>query len=163
MQTYKARELLKLSIGFEEDTQKLYQDWAKKFSRVPVVAAFWQDYSEDEATHARLLKELRARLSRAQLATPIECEVVGDTRKLLTSLKKEELEDLEQAFQYANRLEHSELNPLFILIISFFEADEKAKAMLRLLISKHINKPIDNFPVRFLSSELRRELRCNHA
>jgi rubrerythrin len=159
MKAYSAGELLELSLGFEKDAQKLYKNWAKKFSKIPQAATFWRDYAEDEATHARLLKELRARLSRDQLATPIECELAGDTRKLLLSTQKQKIEDLEQAFQFADELEHSEINPLFDVIVSFFETDEEAKAMLRLLLAKHINKLIDSFPERFSNPDLRREVK----
>ena len=156
MKAYPAGELLALSLGLEKDTQKLYKDWAKIFSRLPDAAAFWNDYSEEEAMHARLLKELRARLSSDQLARLIECEVVGDTRKLLLLLQEKKIEDLEQAFQYANTLEHSEINPLFLVVVSFFEKDEEAKAMLKLMLDEHINKLIDHFPKSFLTPEPRR-------
>ena len=153
MKAYTAKDLLKRSMGFEKDAHKLYKNWAKAFSREPDVAAFWRDYSEDESTHLRLLKELRARLSRDQLATLIECEVVGDTRRLLDSLKRDhKIEDLEQAIQFANQLEHSEINPLFITLVSFFETDGEATAALRELLDIHIKKPINNFPKGFLIS-----------
>ena len=163
VKAYPASELLELSIGFEEDTQKLYERWARKFSRLPDVAAFWRDYAKDEGTHARLLKELRARLSPDQKATLIECELVGDTRRLLISIEEDErahkIIDLEQAYQYASQLERSEINPLFMIITSFFEADEEAKAMLRSLIDQHIHKVINNFPERISSSTQRREIK----
>ncbi|HTX92078.1 MAG TPA: ferritin family protein [Anaerolineales bacterium] len=159
MKAYPASKLLELSLGLEKDTQKLYKDWAKKFSRLPEVAAFWRDYAEEEAIHIRLLKELRARLSASQLATLIECEVVGDTRQLLLLLRKEKVDDVEQAFQYADKLEHSEINPLFIVIVSFFEEDEEARAMVRLLLDKHINKLVKNFPKSFLTPQPRREIK----
>jgi rubrerythrin len=159
VKAYPARKLLELSLRLELDTQKLYKEWAKKFSRQPEAAAFWKEYAEEEATHARLLKELRARLSSDQLASMIECEVVGDTRKLLLALRKEKIEDLEQAFQYAHRLEHSEINPLFLVIVSFFEDDEEAKAVVRYLLDKHINKLVKHFPKSFHTPELRHEIK----
>ena len=160
MKTNKAGELFELSLGFEENAGELYHKWSKMFAGAPDVAAFWRAYSVDESIHARLLKELRARLSPQQLAMPIESELVGDTRRLLTYLQKEHsIEDLEQAFQYANMIEHSEINPLFEVIMSAFETDEKTLTLLRSQLNEHINKLIYAFPKRFSSPELRREIK----
>lgn len=85
MKANKAGQLLELSLGFEKSARELYKKWAEEFAGVPDVAAFWREYSADEAVHYRLLEELRARLSPDQLATLIESELVGDTRRLLIS------------------------------------------------------------------------------
>ena len=155
-----AGELLDLSLGFETNAQEIYKKMAEKFSHVPDVAAFWQDYSTDEALHAHMLEELRARLSPDQLASLIESDLVGDTRRLLESLQKEpDIENLDQAYQYANMIEYSEINPLFEVILSYFEANEEARNLLQSQLLEHINKLIYKFPLRFSRSELRREIK----
>ena len=124
------------------------------------MAAFWREYSADEAVHYRLLEELRARLSPDQLDTLIESELVGDTRRLLNYLQKEHnIEDLEQAFRYANMIEHSEINPLFEVIMSTFETDEKAITLLRSQLDDHVSKLIYKFPKRFSRPGLRQAVK----
>ena len=160
MKAYIAGELLELSLGFEKNAQEIYEKWAEKFSGEADVADFWREYSGDEAYHAHLLEDLRARIPPAQLAALIESDLVGDTRRLLSSLQNQpDIKDLDQAYQFANMIEHSEVNPLFEVIISYFETDEEARNLLRSQLEEHINKLIYKFPQRFSRSELRREIK----
>jgi rubrerythrin len=160
MKAYAAGELLELSLGFENNAHELYERWAKKFSGLADVADFWLEYAADEAFHGNLLEKLQARLTPAQLASPIETDLVGDTRRMLAFLQKDSaIEDLDQAYQYANMIEHSEINPLFEVLLSHFEPDEKAREFLRSQLDDHINKLIYKFPKRFSRSEQRREFK----
>ena len=160
MKAYKAGELLELSLGFEKNAQEIYKNWAGKFSNTPDAAAFWREYSADEAIHASLLEKLRLRLTPDQLAMLIESDLVGDTRRLLAYLQKEhDIEDLDQAFQYANMIEHSEINPLFEVVMSTFETNQEAIDLLRSQLEAHIDKLIYKFPKRFSRSEQRREIK----
>jgi rubrerythrin len=160
MKANQADELLELSLGFEENARELYRRWSELFAEVPDVAAFWSEYASDEAVHARLLEDLRARLSPEQLATRIENELAGDTKRLLSYLQKEQnIENLEQAFQFANMIETSEINPLFEVIMSTFEPDEKAITLLRSQLNEHIGKLTYKFPKRFSRPELRQAVK----
>ena len=124
------------------------------------MAAFWNEYSADEDYHFHLLEKLRARLSPEQLNGPIESDLVGDTRRMLAYLQKEHnIEDLEQAFQYANMIEHSEVNPLFEVIMSHFEQDNEAITLLRSQLNEHIDKLIYKFPARFSRPEQRQAIK----
>jgi len=160
MKAYKAGELLELSMEFEKNARELYKKWTVKFAGVPNVAAFWSEYSADENFHYNLLDQLRARLSPDQLDGPIESDLVGDTRRLLAYLQKEHnIEDLEQAFQYANMIEHSEVNPLFEVIMSHFEPDQEAITLLQSQLNEHIDKLIYKFPARFSRPEQRQAIK----
>ena len=160
MKANKAGELLEISLGFEQNARDLYKNWSDLFAGVPDVAAFWSEYASDESIHARLLEELRARLSPEQLATRIENELVGDTKRLLAFLQKEQnIENLEQAFHFANMIETSEINPLFEVIMKTFEPDEKAITLLHSQLNEHIGKLTYKFPKRFSSPELRQAVK----
>jgi rubrerythrin len=160
MKANTADELLELSLGFEENARELYKEWSQLFAGLPDVAAFWSEYASDESYHARLLEELRLRLSPEQLATPIENDLVGDTKRLLAYLQKERnIEDLEQAFDFAYMIENSEINPLFETIMSTFEPDEKAISLFRLQLHEHIGKLTNKFPKRFSRPELRQPIK----
>ena len=160
MNANRADELLELSLGFEENARELYRTWSQLFAGVPDVAAFWSEYAADEAFHARLLEELRLRLNPAQLSSLIETELVGDTKRLLMYLQKEQnIENLEQAYHFANMIETSEINPLFEVIMSTFEQDEKAMTLLRSQLKEHIGKLIYKFPKRFSRPELRQAIK----
>jgi len=154
-------ELLELSLGYEQNARELYKKWSKLFAGVPDVAAFWSEYASDEGVHARLLEELRLRLNPEQLTTRIENELFGDTKRLLAYLQKAQnnIEDLEQAFHFANMIETSEINPLFEVIMSTFEPDEKAITLLRSQLNEHIGKLIYKFPKRFSRPELRQAIK----
>ena len=160
MKANKAGELLELSLGFEKNARELYKKWSVRFAGVPDVAAFWHEYSADEDMHAGMLEALRLRLSPDQLDTLIENELVGDTRRLLAYLQKDQnIENLEQAFQYANMIENSEINPLFEVVLSTFEEDEKVITLLRTQLNEHIRKLTYKFPTRFSRPELRQAIK----
>ena len=163
MKSNKAGELLELSLEYEQNARALYIKWAGLFAGVPDVAAFWSEYAADEAVHARLLEGLLARLSPEQLALDIENELVGDTKRLLAHLQKDQkIENLEQAFHFANMIESSEINPLFDLLMSTFEPEEKAITLLRTQLNEHIGKLTYHFPKRFSRPELRQAVKVNH-
>ena len=160
MKANTADELLELSLGFEENARELYKEWSQLFAGLPDVAAFWSEYASDESYHARLLEELRLRLSPEQLATPIENDLVGDTKRLLAYLQKERnIEDLEQAFDFAYMIENSEINPLFEVLMSTFELDKNAITLLQSQLNDHIGKLTYKFPKRFSSPELRQAIK----
>jgi rubrerythrin len=160
MKAYMACELLELSLGFEKNARELYRKWSELFAGEPEVAAFWREYSSDEAFHVRLLEELRARLSLEQLAALIKSELIDDTKKLLAYLKKgQNIVDLEQAYKFANMIETSEINPLFEEIMLAFEQDEKAITLLRTRINEHIGKLTYKFPKQFSRSEQRQAVK----
>jgi rubrerythrin len=160
MKSNKASELLELSLSFEHTARELYKRWSELFSDVPDVAAFWREYASDEAVHARLLEELRKRLSPEQLATQIQNELAGDTKRLLAFLQKDQnIENLEQAFHFATMIEASEINPLFEIIMSTFEPDQKAITLLQSQLNDHIGKLTYQFPKRFASPKLRQAIK----
>jgi rubrerythrin len=160
MKANPAGELLELSLGFEQNARDLYKKWSELFAGVPDVSAFWSEYASDEAVHARLLEELRLRLTPEQLAARVENELTGDTKRLLVFLQKEQnIEDLEQAFHFANMIETSEINPLFEIIMSTFEPDEKTMTLLRSQLNEHVGKLTYKFPKRFSSPELRQAVK----
>jgi hypothetical protein len=86
--------------------------------------------------------------------------LTGDTKRLLVFLQKEQnIEDLEQAFHFANMIETSEINPLFEIIMSTFEPDEKTMTLLRSQLNEHVGKLTYKFPKRFSSPELRQAVK----
>ena len=160
MKANTAEELLELSLGFEENARELYKSWVQLFAGVPDVAAFWSEYASDEAYHTRLLQGLRSRLSPEQLATLIENELAGDTKRLLAFLQKEQnIENLDQAYHYANMIENSEINPLFEVLMSTFEKNEKTITLIRSQLTEHIGKLTRKFPKRFSRPELRQAIK----
>jgi rubrerythrin len=160
MKVSKAGELLELSLEFEQNARELYKKWSEIFAKIPDVAAFWSELAADESVHARLLEDLRARPSPEQLTTIIESNLIGDTKRLLVYLQKgQNIGNLDQAYQYANMIENSEINPLFEVIMSTFEPDEKAITLLRSQLNEHIGKLTYKFPKRFSRPELRQAIK----
>ncbi len=160
MRVYKAGELLELSLRFEQTARDLYQKWTEQFAAVPDVAAFWRSYAEEETSHSALLEGLRARLRPQQLEGPIQSDLVEDVRRLLVSLQKAvPVQDLDQAYRFANMVEHSEANSLFELVMSVFTNDEKAIPLLRSQLEEHVSKLTYKFPKQFATAELRRAIK----
>ncbi|HTX80412.1 MAG TPA: ferritin family protein [Longilinea sp.] len=160
MKSNQAAELLELSLEYENNARAIYLKWSELFAGAPEAAEFWSGYAFEEAVHARLLETLRERLTPEQLAMNIENDLAGDTRRLLVFLQKEQkIEDLEQAYQTANMIETSEINPLFELVMSTFESDQKAITFLRSQLDEHVAKLIYHFPKQYARPEQRRAVK----
>lgn len=151
--------LIDLAIQGEKLTEMFYLRLEKKFSRFPEVAQFWNSYASEEAGHARWLVRLRERADDERLSEPAEQEVLKQAERAL-SVPIDDLiagvRTLQDAYDLANELEHSETNAVFEFLISHFAEDAQAHAFLREQLNEHVGRLMIDFPRKVGTGTLRR-------
>lgn len=107
-------DLLEIAIRAEENAGRLYMGLQRKFAAVESIAAFWAAYAAEEGQHARWLRELKKRLSQAELQKAVRAmdgQILLSAAKLMDASVENLLNsitDLDQAYELANELEHGE-------------------------------------------------------
>ncbi len=151
------RRLLKAAIRIEKDGQLAYLCFARFFSRLPEVAAFWLALSRDEKKHAETLTAVIRKLSPEQCSRPAGRDLarkMDQTRLFLKKNPAEGIKNLDEAFEFSHALEFTEVVPLFRMIAQKFITDrEEVNAVLDEL-QEHQRKLID-FDQRFGGPEWR--------
>lgn len=156
-------ELFKLAIEVENDTEALYRRFAEMFAHEKEVADFWRKYADEERGHAAFLERTRSKLTTEALSARSNTSVLKSVHKSLKNSVNyglQTIETLEDAFQLATELENSETNTIFEFMITTFSTDElvKSQDFLRIQLKKHSNMLIDEFPTRFKSRLMRKEV-----
>ena len=143
--------LIELAIASEQASQELYVRLAQKYSYLPQIADFWQKMSLDEEAHARGLEKIRDSLTPEQLQAPVD-PVVFEQAKRSASLSVEDklnpISTLEDAYQLAHDLEHSEINTVFEFITAEFISLDVQREFVSAQLKKHAAR-LGEFPVAY--------------
>ncbi len=137
------KDLLLLAISAEESARVFYSELSRMFKHMPDVSARWKELSHDEVLHKNGLEEIFSQLSEAELSAPAP----GILQKLKETLKDSSLEDklssvetLDDAFEIAYRLEYSEVNTAFEIIMSRFVTSAVRQNFVMDLVGEHVAK-----------------------
>ena len=151
-------QLFALAIEVERAAERLYRGLEAKFASHPEIAGFWRQYADEEAGHALWLERLRDKLAPERLSVPAAPAMLESARVLLQWLIKnpvKEVKNLEDAYQLANELEHSEINVIFEFLITNFSVDRDTPSFLRAQLRKHLAKLMTEFPQQFGNNIMR--------
>jgi rubrerythrin len=155
-------ELFALAIQAEEVAEQLYLDLATRFRAYPPVAQFWRRYAAEETGHAHWLRRLSTRIDAEQIAAAAEPQILANAHRSLNrniEAALADLGDLEEAYQLAHELEHSETNVVFEFLITHFAADAETGAFLRNQLREHVTKLSHEFPEGFRDPAARQAIR----
>jgi rubrerythrin len=140
--------LIELAIAAEQASQELYVRLTQKYSYLPQIADFWQKMGLDENAHARSLEKIRDSLTTEQLQAPVD-PVVLEQAKRNASLSVEDklnsISTLEDAYQLAHELEHSEINTVFEFITAEFISLDVQREFVAAQLKKHVAR-LGEFP-----------------
>ncbi len=142
-------ELFELSIRLERAAEALYRGLEARFAHHPEIAAFWVQYAQEEALHARWVETLREKIEPAHLASPVDRRMIEEAQSLLLVSPEQMLEgvrNLEDAYRLVNEVENSETNAIFEFLISDMAMAEKSRAFLRAQLHEHIGRLMTGFP-----------------
>jgi rubrerythrin len=156
-------ELFDLALAAEETAEALYRRLAAMFAQQEQVAAFWRSFAAAEAGHAAWLRRLRERTEPQRLDTPADplaLEQARQASRLSVGQLLADVRTLEDAFDLANELEHSEINVVFEFLITNFAADQKTQDFLRRQLRDHVAKLTHGFPEAFSSPSQRKWLKA---
>lgn len=133
--------LFQLALEAEKAARSFYQGLAQKFRHVPEVAAIWQQMMRDEAAHIHRLEEIHVGLTPEQLGASVDADIYWKalgTRRFSAEHSLGMIRDLEDAFQLAHDLEHSEINALFEFILSEFIDHETQRDLVLSQLKEHV-------------------------
>lgn len=151
--------LIELAIQGERFTERFYHRLAAKFSHYPEIARFWEQYAVEENGHARWLENLRIRADRNRLNETADTEILQQAESAINKPIEQWLSNiktLQDAYEVANELEHSETNTVFEFLISYFTEDPETAAFLRTQLNDHVGRLMIDFPSRVGTGTLRR-------
>ncbi len=114
-------DLFELAITSEKASEQFYRGLETRFTHIPAVAQFWEDYACDEATHVLMLVNVRNSLSQARLAAPANPHILAYARKAAQFSVVDALNgvnNLEDAYRLAQMLEGSEATAVFEFLVT---------------------------------------------
>ena len=135
--------VFELAITAEIAARNLYRGLAARFAHVPAVAKFWQGMMADEEAHAVQLERLRASLTAEQLAAPAQPSLwqqAAASYDLATQSTVDSVQTLDDAYQVVQRLESSEINAIFELLMIRYLAMEHKEEIILSQIRDHTAK-----------------------
>ncbi len=144
-------KLIDLAIEAEESAERLYREMARKFAYLDEVADFWRRYADAETGHAQWLRRVRETIDPDRLSAPLDFQVLQEAQRLETTISTtlQTIDNLEDAYQLAHELEHSEINTVFEVLVTNLAEDEETGRFLRAQLREHIALLIDGFPADF--------------
>ncbi len=150
--------LFELGLSLEQGAESFYRRLAQMFAHEADISLFWKRYANEEAGHARFLKNLRAGLSEAELSRPVDSLLIKNALKelkRLSGIPLDEIRTLEDAYNLAVELENRETNAIFEFLVTNC-AKEEAGHFLRQQLHNHLDKLTALFPPPY-HSKLKRQ------
>ena len=144
-------EIFKIAIHAENTLARFYTGLMAKFE-YSETSSFFKEMARDEIYHMKKLNEIYDSVSNELLHSPADPGVLEEGRraeklKILEIL--ESIETLEDAYKKIKELESSEVNSVYLFLLSkFIDADEK-REFLNSEMKAHLAK-IDVFKSRYL-------------
>lgn len=152
--------IIQRAIEAEDYTRDIYRKMSQMFAHVPRVSQFWLDLSYDEARHAYTLQNIRDSLSDEQLAAAADRRILDNVASVISvqnGISLDTVETLDEAYEIAHELEHSEINHIFeCLAVGFIRQQDKRQILLSEL-REHQNK-LMAFTQNFGDREWRRQI-----
>jgi rubrerythrin len=134
------------AISWERAAEAFYSALAEMFAADLAVRDIWLRMAADEALHVTLLRTGLARLAddqRTQALTPHQLDVVDSIERELAEIRSEEITTLDDAYELANRLESSEINSVFqMLVLDKLEPDTRSE-LVRSQFEEHVARLVE--------------------
>lgn len=153
--------LVELAIQSERLAEALYKRFGARFRNHPEVEQFWVRYAAEEDGHARWLEKLRERAAPEKMRQPASPSVLDEARRAI-SISVDSLvwsiRTLQDAYEIASELEHSEMNSVFEFLISYFTEDSETQTFLRAQLTDHVGRLMIEFPRHVGTGTFRRTI-----
>jgi Rubrerythrin len=134
--------LIDKAIAWENMARDLYATLPEAFASQPAIGRFWQQMSDDESEHAKILKRIRAAMPPGRLSEPVEQEERERVRSidwLWSRVGAQEMVTLDDVYELAHELESSEINTVFRFVaLGYYDEAERRNALVGLL-DRHVN------------------------
>ncbi len=144
--------LFTLAITAENAAEAMYLVLAQRFSPYAEVAQFWREMAHAETVHGRVLERMRTRLEPAVLGAPATTVILRQAQEAAREdviAAAEAVVDLEEAFQLAHEIEHSEINTVFEFLVATFPENPATGEFLREQLQIHAQRLMQAFPAPY--------------
>lgn len=131
------------AIAIEMIAAKIYNDFQTMFGYMDDIAEFWEGMKDDEIKHAEILRDTRDSLAHDVLesqADPLVWENLLSVKMKLMHYKKEDIHNLNDAYELAHQLESSEVNSIFKFLYLEYFSTSLRQAFILSEIQNHQNK-----------------------
>ena len=149
-----------IAIDCEKLAAAVYREFMKIFSHVPEIAEFWNDMVKDEEKHAEHLDEVYKSLTADQLNAPADSKLLMELKRI-KSLQLEDvtgpIKTLDDAYEFANKLENSEVNAAFRFLMREFISTETRKNAVMNTLDVHLARLI-NFSENYGNANWRKSI-----
>ncbi|MCK8113912.1 hypothetical protein [Anaerosoma tenue] len=150
------------AISWERAAEVFYSALAEMFVADLAARDIWLKMAADEALHVTLLETGLVHLAddeRAQALTAHQLDVVDSIERELREIRSEKIATLDDAYELANRLESSEINSVFqMLVLDKLEPDTRSE-LVRSQFEEHVARLAELR--RAFTREERRALSCS--
>ena len=156
-------EAFDIAIAAEKASEKLFLGLAAKFVPHPDLAAFWQQYAQDETQHAQWLQALKLKLAPAKLAAHADSDIVASLRSVSAFSVDKALagvKDLESAFRLVREIENGEINAVFSFLLDALEPDAATRSFVRTQLTHHIGRLDVGIPAAYRDRAKRRAIKA---
>ncbi len=136
-------DLFELSIKVEKMAVAIYRQMAAMFADKKPVADFFASLANDELVHVALLRESLEGLREQQLHVSAPQEMIQKIiilNKKMSVINYDEIRNLDDAYELAHEIEHSEINAIFLYLTIESVPMERRKALYNKIIDEHLNK-----------------------
>jgi hypothetical protein len=109
-------DLFRAGIVLEKRVGAIYGQLARRFDHHREVFDFWKGMQADEIGHAEALDQIRAALTAADLARPVDAKTwsgAADLERFLARDRVGPVKTLDDAYLLAHEIEFSEINAIF--------------------------------------------------
>lgn len=144
-------DIFKISIHAETELARFYKRLKAKFHQSEI-RSFLKEMARDEGYHIKELNKIHDSVSNELLHSPADPALLEEGRsveKLKILEMVDSIETLDDAYNKIEELEFSELNSVYLFLLSkFIDSDEKGE-FLNTEMKAHLAK-IDAFKSRYL-------------
>ncbi len=156
-------ELFELMIAGERVARRMYEGLAALFAHHQEACDFWKMYAREEGMHARALESIRDSLDSECLSTLVESHWLTTAREVANFPVEKVLagiNDLDGAYQLANKVENSEFNGIFEFLVEEFAGNTEVRRFLTDQLREHVTRLMDGLPPSFQDAAARKETKA---
>lgn len=143
MSAHKRDWLMAKAIQWESKVQRLYETLADMFRHESEVSEFWRQLAHDESSHLKLLREVESGMSEQERSVAVgeEQEAAAlRVEEILAGSLLSQIATLDDAYEVAHRIEVSEVNGLFHLLVADSLPDGEHMENLSSQIDRHLDR-----------------------
>jgi rubrerythrin len=137
--------LLDLSSAIEKEMITFYCYMRQMFSHMPVAKDFWIKLRDDEIEHITQLYRIKQSLTYGQLSAPADSSMIEKAGRVLGYISPdqwENIENLDDAVELANKYENSEANQIFLFLAERYIPSAARKEMIETIVNDHLERLI---------------------